>query len=256
MGAPMPAQVNPHVAALLHAHAGAGQPPRALARQPGPSLAAARSDAAAGLSAALAGVSAFAFQGTNAHAVLCAAPPGAGAPRAQPAPWRRQRHWFTPVELHLLLARAGAPAGGPGAARGMRFEARLDRPALAFLWDHRVAAAPLLPAAAMLELATAAAAAAVQTGGLAEAFALVGVAIPAPLPLGAAPGGFSRVLSVALAAERGALSIGSDAPPASSVTHLTAALGCVHATRAHGGRARRAASAPAPARTGRSRGQH
>jgi len=233
-GAPTTAQVNPHVAALLHAHAGAGQPPRALARQPGPAPAAARSNAGACLapSAALAGVSAFAFQGTNAHAVLCAAPASAAGVGAHAPPWRRQRHWFTPVELHVLLVRAGAPAGGPGADRGMRFEARLDRPALAFLWDHRVAAAPLLPAAAMLELAAAAAAAAAQAGGLAEAFALVGVAIPAPLPLGAAPGGFGRVLSVALAEKRGALSIGSDALPASSVTHLTAALGCVHATRA------------------------
>lgn len=62
----------------------------AVARQPG-SLPAASAPAAP----AIIGVSAFAFQGTNAHAVMTAA--AAGASTAKPsAHWARQRFWVAP----------------------------------------------------------------------------------------------------------------------------------------------------------------
>jgi len=62
----------------------------AVARQPG-SLA-----AAAFASAAVIGVSAFAFQGTNAHAVMTAAE-AAGATASKPnANWARHRFWVAP----------------------------------------------------------------------------------------------------------------------------------------------------------------
>ena len=62
----------------------------AVARQPG-SLPAASSPAAP----AVIGISAFAFQGTNAHAVMTAA--AAGATAAKPnANWARQRFWVAP----------------------------------------------------------------------------------------------------------------------------------------------------------------
>lgn len=65
-------------------------------------------------------------------------------------------------------------------------EANLSQPGLAFLWDHRVAGRELFPAAAMLELATAAVAAIAAAAPKERHPALVGVSIPAPLSLPAA----------------------------------------------------------------------
>jgi acyl transferase domain-containing protein len=64
-------------------------------------------------------VSSFAFQGTNAHAVLCtsaAAKSGAGGMHAAaPTSWRRQRHWYL-GPMHQLLMTAGvAGRAGPEA---------------------------------------------------------------------------------------------------------------------------------------------
>lgn len=64
----------------------------AVARQPGSLVA-----APASANAAVIGISAFAFQGTNAHAVMTTAAAGAGAPTTKPnADWSRQRFWVAP----------------------------------------------------------------------------------------------------------------------------------------------------------------
>lgn len=64
----------------------------AVARQPG-SLAAASASA----DAAVIGISAFAFQGTNAHAVMTTVAAAAGASATKPnADWARQRFWVEP----------------------------------------------------------------------------------------------------------------------------------------------------------------
>ncbi len=106
------------------------------------------------------GVSSFAFQGTNAHAVLgtlpypnpILAPPGATAV------WRRRRLWYAGA-AHALLVSAAADARG----RAVALHARLGAPGLGCLLDHRVAGRALLPGAAMFE-AAAAAARALQAG--------------------------------------------------------------------------------------------
>ena len=57
-------------------------------------------------------VSSFAFQGTNAHAVLCCAGSDSAACAAAAsvhARWRRQRHWYH-GPMHQLLQSAGAGA--------------------------------------------------------------------------------------------------------------------------------------------------
>ena len=66
-------------------------------------------------------VSAFAFQGTNAHAVLCAssaaARSGAGSMHAATrTSWRRQRHWYLGPMHQLLLAAGVSAHAGPEAS--------------------------------------------------------------------------------------------------------------------------------------------
>ena len=83
---------------ILQTQAALGERPRWIPRQHGP---AARPVLAAESQQA-AGVSAFAFQGTNAHAVLCRladAPPVAAADAR--LPWQRRRLWCAPP--HVLL---------------------------------------------------------------------------------------------------------------------------------------------------------
>ena len=105
--------------------------------------------------AAVSGVSSFAFQGTNAHAVLGERPTassscGVEIGRQGPAAlWRRRRFWYAGA-AHALLVAAAAGAGGA------TFHARLGAPGLAYLLDHRISGRTLLPGAAMFEAATAA----------------------------------------------------------------------------------------------------
>ena len=125
------------------------------------------------------GVSAFAFQGTNAHALAAAASQHAGASIAKPsADWARQRFWVA-ARTHAALHRAISVVGG----RQILIQAApLDTPALAYLWDHQVSGKALVPGAAFLELA--AAAAHLPLPGSSQAgVVLTAATIPAPLVL-------------------------------------------------------------------------
>jgi acyl transferase domain-containing protein len=124
----------------------------AIARQAAP---AGRVAAVAAAAAAHAGCSAFAFQGTNAHVVLSAAPApeargfaelaasGAAAAAAGGSAglvWRSRRFWYQPPP-HFLLASVAADLGAVGTMRRAlwaAFEVAVGRPALAFLWQHQV----------------------------------------------------------------------------------------------------------------------
>jgi acyl transferase domain-containing protein len=155
--------LNPLVAAALGAKVGVGAadphwPAPAEAR--GPRLALPRQAACAprpgrpsGPGPA-SGVSSFAFQGTNAHAVLgtLSYPNPTLAPPSAAAAWRRRRLWYAGA-AHALLVSAAADARG----RAVALHARLGAPGLGCLLDHRVAGRALLPGAAMFEAAAAAA---------------------------------------------------------------------------------------------------
>ena len=79
-----------------------------------------------------AGVSSFAYQGTNAH--LTAGPSAArGAQHTASTsnwPWRKTRYWFQ-TTCHPLL-HAGAALASGGAAVHLV----IAKPALRYLWDH------------------------------------------------------------------------------------------------------------------------
>ncbi len=55
------------------------------------------------------GISAFAFQGTNAHMLVAATAGSSAAPELQhsnPAVWQRRRYWYAPEPSALLVAGA------------------------------------------------------------------------------------------------------------------------------------------------------
>jgi 3-oxoacyl-(acyl-carrier-protein) synthase len=140
--------LNPFLGGSLMAAAGGVAIPRQSAPLPA---------CAAGTLAG--GVSAFAFMGTNAHALLSSElsmPPlpaghgGAAAGAGFSALLRRSRLYVLPRRHPLASALAVAEGA-------VTFVCRVDGPRLAYLRQHVVLGRALLPAAAMLELALAAA---------------------------------------------------------------------------------------------------
>ena len=129
--------VNPYVASTLalakDALTGAASQGWSAPRQPGPLTTAAATSSAD--QPCCSGVSAFAFQGTNAHVTLASAPAAAdrAAVAALALPWERRRFWYLP-EPHALLARALGWGGEPGT---VALELQLSRPRLAHLTDHQ-----------------------------------------------------------------------------------------------------------------------
>ena len=182
----------------------------------------------------LCGISAYAFQGTNAHAIIQRPTQEGGLPSSLPntshpaaTDWQKEAHWVGPpvhVMLHRVLCTA---AGGRKAAAHM--ECHLSAtPRLAFMWDHQVGGRVLFPGAAFFELATAALKQAAGKAGAADA-ALAGAAIPAPLQLPdrqllqkAAP----VVLRISIRLSSGAVAVASS-PGAFKQKHLTAAVSLV-----------------------------
>jgi 3-oxoacyl-(acyl-carrier-protein) synthase len=132
--------INPLVAGLMdrmhHARLGS------IARQGSPN---------AGVNV-VAGTSAFAFQGTNAHAVLSkaatSAPVGCCDVLDAHSLWEKRRCWFT-VRPHALVPAFTAKLDGKA-----NFEVSFfHKSRLGYLMDHIVQSRPLLPAAAMFEAA-------------------------------------------------------------------------------------------------------
>ena len=83
------------------------------------------------------GISAFAFQGTNAHMLVAATAGSSIAPEPQhlhPAVWQRRRYWYAPEPSALLVA--ASAAGGKNAY--VAFTLQLRAPGLAYLHDHQV----------------------------------------------------------------------------------------------------------------------
>lgn len=144
-------EVNRHVATILGMSA-------AKSAAPGWHLPRASSPAVLdGAASIVAGVSSFAFQGTNAHALVQQAPNAAAPATAPPglAMWSKQRVWVAPP-VHILLQTAAASGGGRFArkqAAAVAMEAALSAPQLGFFWQHLVLGLAVFPATAFLEMA-------------------------------------------------------------------------------------------------------
>lgn len=136
--------LNPHIESTLSTH---GMDRRKLmaARQLAPM---ARPKAE---SALMCGTSAFAFQGTNAHAIMsvqpaCVASSQSAGQTGRRLPFEQKRYWVAPL-VHPLLT-----SFNPQHAqhRVAVFEASLATAAAAYLWDHAVAGRALMPGAGTL----------------------------------------------------------------------------------------------------------
>ena len=81
------------------------------------------------------GISAFAFQGTNAHVLLGWTRLASGRTHQQAAPpcWQRKRVWLMPVPHQLLMS-----AEWHAPVRMAVFSLQLQQAAAAFIWDHQV----------------------------------------------------------------------------------------------------------------------
>ena len=156
---------------------------------------------------AVTGVSSFAFQGTNAHALLAAAPAGSGILNPQCASWQRSSFWLLPPQYDLVQAvrMAGQVA---------LFVANLQQPAAAALLQARagpgsasiltLGAAIELVAEAAAQLAAAAVAPVGSTNRLLSAIAVSHVALPTGRP---GPTVSIAVMQVALAVASGSFEL-------------------------------------------------
>ena len=129
--------VNPYVASALEQGSAVAGAAAHLPRQAGP-----QPDLGGHHHSRTVAVSAFAFQGTNAHALVEALGSEA-APAAAPASWQRRWHYVLPA-AHLLAASVRVTAQPQ---RSVHFAAPLNRPQLAYLWDHRVMGKAIFPGA-------------------------------------------------------------------------------------------------------------
>ena len=193
--------INPLVASLVQAHVGAGNSQPLLPRQYSQHPAAASSPLAS------TGVSAFAFQGTNAHALLCQQdlPTSSIHAAANSSPgqrWLRQRLWFAP-RPHSLLGRLVSTA-----RPAVEVAALLSMARHAYLLDHRVAGRAILPGAAMYEAGWAAGQLLANPSlAFGQGPALCDISIPSPLLLRA--GGRSVFLHMSTAIPSGSVRLSS-----------------------------------------------
>jgi hypothetical protein len=179
----------------------------------------------------LSGISAFAFQGTNAHALL--AQPEAGSlpntSRLAAVGWQRETCWVAPP-VHIMLHSARSTGAGSARKAAVQMECHLSAtPRLASFWDHRVAGRVLFPGAGFFELATAAVKTAAGKTAANVSAALAGISIPAPLQLPeqqqalkAAP----VVLRVSIRLASGAVAVASS-PAAFKQQHLSGSTATV-----------------------------
>ena len=136
--------INPHIHPMLHPGR-AGHRGVHIPRQTGGLIGKA-------LVPLMAGVSAFAFQGTNAHVIMAAATAADSGPPAAYSPmagiFQQQRHWVAPIPHAMLLT-------AQTSSTILTYTADLATPANAYLMDHVVLEQCLLPATAFFELACA-----------------------------------------------------------------------------------------------------
>ena len=194
---------NPHILSLLEASGKASS--IRVPRQPGPQV--------SGMGGQALGVSAFAFQGTNAHVILQQADPSNRATPLQLA-WNRQRFWYK-VDSKATLLRAGVSQGKAV------FQTRLNRATLAFFIDHQVQGQALFPGAGMFDMACSAARASFADPVPASGFALLAASIAAPLPVHTAE---QQDLLCALDFQQGTVDVQSYSARKMHQTHLRASF--------------------------------
>ncbi len=164
-------RLNPHIESSFNSQASDVRK-MVAARQTGPMAA---SQAGSQL---YCGTSAFAFQGTNAHAIMSVQSPAcqSAMAKAKPLPFQRRRHWVAPLVHPLLTTFKGS------ASKITVLEANLAAPSAAYLWDHIVADRSLMPGAGSFDLACSAAKL-LTAASSQSTTVLLDAALPSPLLL-------------------------------------------------------------------------
>jgi len=131
--------MNPTVGNILHTQAALGAAWPCLPRQGSTAP-----TGSPGTAQTTCGISAFAFQGTNAHAILVKGSTEITSLQQLVCQWERKRFWFAlPV---LAMAQTVAVT-----VQTVQIQAALTKAPLGYLWDHRVRNRALLPGTAMFE---------------------------------------------------------------------------------------------------------
>lgn len=132
--------------------------------------------------ALLTGISSFAFQGTNAHALVRQST-GSNAlgSNSSGGLWHHQRVWVAPT-VHAVLQNVSVSTNVLRRQRQLSFEGRLNGPRLAFMWEHAVKDLTLLPASAYID-AAASAAGLLQSSSDVNAVVIKGVTFATPMVL-------------------------------------------------------------------------
>ena len=166
------------------------------------------------------GVSAFAFQGTNAHVVMQGAVAGVAQPsRAASSSliWQQSRHWLAPQPQMLLSAFVKS------AGTTLLMQCQLNQPKLAGFLDHQVLGKPIFPAAGFLEVAQASAMTALNSTAAQSQQQLVlsGVTITVPLELHSVPAQDSRTSIVCqLDLATGSITLSSQVSSSATRAHM------------------------------------
>lgn len=209
--------VNPHLVGSLA--------PRAFASMSMP-----RQPAGSGARHAAFGVSSFAFQGTNAHAIVRSpgADPAAWSTSSPAAVWLKQYMYVVPPFVSMVH--------GVSAASGttVAFDIQLSHPVVAFLMDHVVNGKAVLPAAAYLESSFAAAQTALGLSASSTGISISGMALMQPLVVSVGEQASAPNLTIALNNATGACNIQSASGSASNAVtkHTEAYVSAVVENRA------------------------
>lgn len=159
------------------------------------------------------GISAFAFQGTNAHTVIQRSQFGTDesdnlpniACHASQFQWRKHYTWVHPAP-HPLLHSIFTPKGSHLNNDRVVFTSKVVQESCAYIWDHQVAGKALFPGAGFMELAFAAVnVLRLTSGDSTYVVTLTAASIPAPLILES--GANDPELKVSIDVYTGALSI-------------------------------------------------
>ena len=209
--------LNPHITATVDQSAAMGL--THMPRQTAPSMTSSSS-----AKAGVAGISAFAFQGTNAHVIMqhsaaqhSTAQSAVGTSHSK-LPWKMNSHWLAP-QAHLLLSRFLKLS-----STTVVMQCQLQKPNLAMLLDHQVLDRALFPAAGFLELAHASATVAVSQGNSQE-LVLVNATVPVALEIGSlAANHFALIVLCQVDTLTGHVSVSSQASTGTARTHMYASV--------------------------------
>lgn len=166
----------------------------------------------------LGGVSSFAYQGTNCHAILAGA---CCVPLASPqlGVWQRSRLWYQATS-HPLLQQAVFAAPLAAAAAGVHVQCSLQQPSLAYLMEHSMQGRTVAPNSLLLELAAAAGQLLCAPERMHNPVAVAAAAFQQPLLLA---GPSQGIVDCGIHPSSGAVSLATPAEPNSTRTAVHAA---------------------------------